>query len=56
MGVAAVLRKPRLSIVKAAAVVPGHGFIVGRGSGQGAGNRIDHHLEQIAHGGELAGI
>jgi hypothetical protein len=55
-GYSTVLRKPRLSFVKAAAVLPRHRFIVERSRGQGAGNGIDHHFEQVAHGGELAGI
>jgi len=50
------LRKRRLALVKAAAVLLGHGFIVGRGRGQGAGNGIDHHLEQMTDGGKLARI
>jgi hypothetical protein len=55
-GSAAVLGKPRVPVLKAAAVVPGHGFVVGRSRSQGAGNGIDHHFERMAHGGELAGI
>jgi hypothetical protein len=45
-----------LSVVKTAAVLLRHGFIVGRGCGQGAGDGVDHYLKQVTNGGKLTGI
>jgi len=53
---AAVLRKPRLSVVKTAAVLLRNGLVVGRGCGHGAGDGVDHYLKQVTNGGKLAGI
>jgi len=53
-GNADALRKTGPTIVKPAAVLLRYSFIVGRGRGQGAGDGIDHHLEQMTDGGELA--
>jgi hypothetical protein len=40
----AALHKRGLTLVKAVPILLGHGFIVGRGCGQRAGDRIDHHF------------
>jgi hypothetical protein len=50
------LRKPSLSVAKAAAVLLRHWFIVRRGRGQGTCDRVDHHFEQMTYGIELARI
>jgi len=46
----AAMRKPSLTVVKAAAVLVGHRFIVWRRRGHGAGDRIEQHKLQKAHG------
>jgi hypothetical protein len=53
---AAALGKPRLSVVKTAAVLLRHGFVVGRGCGRCAGDGVDHYLEQMTDSGKLARI
>ena len=48
--------KPDLAFVKTPAVFVRHWLIISGSVGESAGNRIDHHFQQVADGGELAGI
>lgn len=41
-----------MAFVEATAILLGHGFIVARGGGHGAGDRIEEHEFQEADGGE----